>query len=141
MENPYYQKLPQQDPSAQEQPQQEPQYQPYQTPPQEESPYQPKEPGSGKAVASLVLGIVATVLMFLSVFVVPGIIAIVLSLIGIILGVQARRTLPRGATGMATAGMVLSIIALALSVLLTAGCAAFLIHATPYYPYSYQIDW
>ena len=130
MENPYYQRLPQQ-----EQPQQEPQYQPYQTPPQEESPYQPKEPGSGKAVASLVLGIVA------SVFVVPGIIAIVLSLIGIILGVQARRTLPRGATGMATAGMVLSIIALALSVLLTAGCAAFLIHATPYYSYSYQIDW
>lgn len=136
MENPYYQRLPQQ-----EQPQQEPQYQPYQTPPQEESPYQPKEPGSGKAVASLVLGIVATVLMFLSVFVVPGIIAIVLSLIGIILGVQARRTLPRGSTGMATAGMVLSIIALALSVLLTAGCAAFLIHATPYYSYSYQIDW
>lgn len=141
MENPYYQKLPQQDPSAQEQPQQEPQYRPYQAPQQEESPYEPKQPGSGKAVASLVLGIVATVLMLLSAFVVPGIIAIVLSLIGIILGVQARRTLPKGATGMATAGMVLSIIALALSVLLTACCAAFLIHKTPYYSYSYRIDW
>ena len=40
----------------------------------------------------------------------------ILSILGIVFGVKGRKTAPEGKTGMATAGMVLGIISLALSV-------------------------
>lgn len=77
---------------------------------------------NGKAVASLVLGILATVLLFFGGSLLPGVAAIVLAVIGVVLGVQARRELPQGVAGMATAGMVLSIVALALGALFAVAC-------------------
>ena len=117
METPYFQNPPQ---DGQEQARQQP-VQGGGQPPQQQA-----RPGSGKAVASLVLGIVSLI--------VPGLLAIALAIIGLVLGVQARRALPQGATGMATAGMVLSIIALALGVLFTVSCAACVasLSAAPY---------
>ena len=49
----------------------------------------------------------------------------ILSNLGIIFGVKGRKTAPEGKTGMATAGMVLGIVALALSlvVILCSVCA------------------
>ena len=125
METPYFQNPPQ---DGQEQARQQP-VQGGGQPPQQQA-----RPGSGKAVASLVLGIVALLCTFYSSLIVPGLLAIALAIIGLVLGVQARRALPQGATGMATAGMVLSIIALALGVLFTVSCAACVasLSAAPY---------
>lgn len=125
METPYFQNPPQ---DGQEQARQQP-VQGGGQPPQQQA-----RPGSGKAVASLVLGIVALLCTFYSSLIVPGLLAIALAIIGLVLGVQARRALPQGATGMATAGMVLSIIALALGVLFTVSCAACIasLSAAPY---------
>lgn len=79
---------------------------------------------NGKAVASLVLGILATVFLFFSGNLLLGVTAIVLAVVGVALGAQARRELPQGSAGMATAGMVLSIVVLALGVLFTVSCTA-----------------
>ena len=87
-------------------------------------PQNPKQPTNGKAVASLVLGIIAAVFMFFSGTIVLGFVSIILAVIGLVLGVQARREMPQGTTGMATAGMVLSIVVLALTVIIMVGCAA-----------------
>jgi hypothetical protein len=85
--------------------------------------YQPQgqsQPTNGKAVASLVLGIIAVVFMF---FGWTAIISIILAVIGIILGVGARKELgPNEGRGLATAGMVCSIIALALSAIVFVSC-------------------
>jgi len=74
--------------------------------------------GSGKATASMVLGIIALVFSWMYV---AAIVSIPCGIVGLILGVSARRTLPpdRG-RGQATAGMVCSIIALVLSALIIA---------------------
>ena len=66
---------------------------------------------NGKAVASLVLGIVSLVCIF---FGYGALLGIVLGVVGIILGVMARKEAP---SGMATAGLVLSIIAIVLCVI------------------------
>ena len=87
-------------------------------------PQNPQQPTNGKAVASLVLGIIAAVFMFFSGTIVLGFVSIILAVIGLVLGVQARREMPQGTTGMATAGMVLSIVVLALTVIVMVGCAA-----------------
>ena len=87
-------------------------------------PQNPKQPTKGKAVVSLVLGIIWAVFMFLSGTIVLGFVSIILAVIGLVLGVQARREMPQGTTGMATAGMVLSIVVLALTVIIMVGCAA-----------------
>ena len=87
-------------------------------------PQNPQQPTNGKAVASLVLGIIAAVFMFFSGTIVLGFVSIILAVIGLVLGVQARREMPQGTAGMATAGMVLSIVVLALTVIVMAGCAA-----------------
>ena len=71
-------------------------------------------PGKGKAVASLVLGIISLVLLW---FGVTALIAIVTSIIGIVLGVSAKKTLPPNQRGMATAGLICSIVGLVLAVI------------------------
>lgn len=87
-------------------------------------PQNPQQPTNGKAVASLVLGIISAVFMFFSGTIVLGFVSIILAVIGLVLGVQARREMPQGTTGMATAGMVLSIVVLALTIVIMVGCAA-----------------
>lgn len=72
--------------------------------------------GKGFAVAALVLGIIATILAW---FYLINIIAVVCGIIGIVLAAKGKKAAVAagGATGMATAGMVLSIIGLSLSVI------------------------
>lgn len=70
-------------------------------------------------VASLVLGIISVVLALL--FSGFGWLAGILGLIGIILGSSARK---KGQGGVATAGLVLSIIGMVLGLLMYVACAA-----------------
>lgn len=70
-------------------------------------------------VASLVLGIISVVLAVL--FSGFGWLAAILGLIGIVLGTSARK---KGQGGVATAGLVLSIIGLILGLLMYVACAA-----------------
>ncbi len=74
------------------------------------------------AIASLVLGIIAIVFEFLPV---PGLgwIAVILAIVGIVLGALGRKRDPQRA-GMATAGLVISIIALVLGLIVAIACAA-----------------
>ena len=80
-------------------------------------------PGKGKAVASLVLGIISVVFAWFGYF---AIISIILSIIGIALGVSAKKDMEAAgvytARGMATAGFVLSLIALVLSAVVFVSC-------------------
>jgi len=72
---------------------------------------------NSKAIISLVLGIVSCVTLF---FGYGALIGVVLSIVGIILGVQAKKEIEmsgEGGKGMATAGIVCSIVSLALCVL------------------------
>ena len=77
------------------------------------------EPGKGLAVASLVLGILSLVFMFFSFI---GWLGTILGIIGIILAVVAKQQGAKG--GMVTAGLVLSIIGAALSLVLYIACVA-----------------
>ncbi len=84
----------------------------------------------GKATASMVTGILSLVFCWLSIFIYTGIIPIALGIVAVVLGVQARKELPQGQSGSATAGMVCGIIGLALSIFwvscvicVAAGCA------------------
>ncbi len=70
------------------------------------------------AVASLVLGIIATVLAVFG----GGWIAAIIGIVGIILGALARKNNP--GNGMATAGLVLSIIGTVLGLLIYIACLA-----------------
>ena len=70
------------------------------------------------AIASLVLGIVSLVLSFFGL----GIISVFTAIIGIILGVLGRKDPEK--KGMATAGLVCSIIALVLGIIMWIACAA-----------------
>ena len=76
------------------------------------------EQRNGKAIASLVLGIISLVCVF---FGYGALLGIVLGVVGIILGVSAKKEAP---SGMATAGLVLSIIALALCAITFIACVA-----------------
>ena len=84
---------------------------------------EPVVPGKGKAVASLVLGIIAIVLAWFGYL---GIVSIVLSIIGIVLSVSAKKDMDAAGVytskGMATAGFVLSLIALILSAIVFVSC-------------------
>ena len=75
------------------------------------------------AIAALVLGILALIFMLI-----PGLgfLAVIVSIVGIILGVVGKKQLQAkdSPTGMATAGIVMSIIALALSLLTLIICVA-----------------
>ena len=77
-------------------------------------------PDKNKGIASLVLGILSLVVVW---FGYGTLIALVLSIIGIVLGVGARKELaPDQGRGLATAGMICSIIGLVLSTLWLIAC-------------------
>lgn len=73
---------------------------------------------NGKAIASLVLGIIACVCVF---FGYGALLGIVLGVVGLILGINAKKEQP---SGMATAGIVLSIIAIAVCAIGFISCVA-----------------
>ncbi len=73
---------------------------------------------NGKAIASLVLGIVSCVCVF---FGYGALLGIILGIVGLILGINARKEEP---SGMATAGIVLCIIAVAVCALAFISCVA-----------------
>lgn len=70
-------------------------------------------------VASLILGIVSLVIAVF--FPAIGYIGALVGIVGVILGAMARKNAP---SGVATAGMVMSIIGTALALLLFLACAA-----------------
>ncbi|NLP35113.1 MAG: hypothetical protein GX359_07960 [Clostridiales bacterium] len=74
---------------------------------------------NGKATASLVLGIISLVFIFFGTYAFLG---IILAIIGLILGIQAKKENPND--GKAKAGVVLSIIGLALCALTFLSCIA-----------------
>lgn len=73
---------------------------------------------NGLAIASLVLGIVSIVFSFIGLSIPLG---LIVGIVGIILSVMARKKNP---CGMATAGLVLSIIGTILCALMFIACAA-----------------
>ena len=81
----------------------------------------PQGAGKGLAAASLVCGIVSLVFAFFGLW---ALIGIILSIVGMVLAVIAKKQIPAGQpTGMATGGLVCSIIALVLSTILFLTCA------------------
>lgn len=72
----------------------------------------------GKAIASLVLGIISCVCVF---FGQGALLGIVLGIVGLVLGISARKESP---SGMATAGIVLSAVAIAICALGFLACVA-----------------
>ena len=74
------------------------------------------------AVAALVLGIFGTILCWFP----AALLGVPLALVGLILGILARKNAveTQQPTGMATAGMVMSIVGLTLGILLSAACYA-----------------
>ena len=75
-------------------------------------------PSNGKAIASLVLGIIAIICVF---FGYGALLGVVVGVVGLILGMQAKKANP---SGMATAGIVLSIVAIAVCVVGFIACVA-----------------
>lgn len=73
---------------------------------------------NGKAIASLVLGIIACACVF---FGYGALLGILLGVVGLILGINAKKEEP---SGMATAGIVLSIIAIAICAIGFISCVA-----------------
>lgn len=73
---------------------------------------------NGLAVASLVLGIVAIVFSFIGLSIPFG---LIIGIVGIVLGVMAKKKNP---SGMATAGLVLSIIGTILCAIIFIACAS-----------------
>lgn len=74
---------------------------------------------NGKATASLVLGIISLVFIFFGTYAFPG---IILAIIGLVLGIQAKKEDPNDTK--AKAGFILSIIGLALCALTFLSCVA-----------------
>ena len=77
-----------------------------------------QSPTNNKAIASLVLGILAVACIF---FGRVSLLGVALGIVGLVLGISARKESP---SGMATAGIVLSIIAIALCVIAFIACVA-----------------
>ncbi len=83
--------------------------QPYMAPQQPYAPQQPN-PGKGKSIAALVMGIISVALYWIPYF---NIILLVLGILAIVMGVKGRNECPIGSAngrGLATAGLVLGII-------------------------------
>ncbi|NLK28946.1 MAG: hypothetical protein GX306_11495 [Clostridiales bacterium] len=74
---------------------------------------------NGKATASLVLGIISLVFIFFGTY---AFIGMVLAIIGLVLGIQAKKESPDD--GKAKAGVILSIIGLSLCALSFIACIA-----------------
>lgn len=74
-------------------------------------------------VAALVLGIIAIIIGIFSAGTL-GWAGAIMGIIGIILGALGRKNAPEGKTGIATGGLVCSIIGTILSLLLYVACAA-----------------
>ena len=89
-----------------------------------ETPNVPVNNGKGFSIAGLVLGIIAVVLGFFSATLIMGILGLICGIVGIILAVKGKKlAVASGApTGLATAGLVLSIIGTAVSALLFIFC-------------------
>ena len=87
------------------------------------------DPGKGMAIASLVLGICSIVFSWVPIG------NIIMSVIGLILGVIAQKKQREvgASTGMAVAGMVLSILTLVWAVACTIICISACAAANPYY--------
>ena len=75
-------------------------------------------PNNNKAVASLVLGIVSVVCIFLGY---GSLLGIALGIVGLVLGINAKKEAP---SSMATAGIVLSIVAIAACAVSFLACIA-----------------
>ena len=125
-QQPVYQDYQQPQPYQQpQQPMYQQQYQQPQQPMYQQPGYVPQPagspPGKGAAIAALVLGIVSLGIMWIPVL---NYISIVTAIIGVVLGVVAQKKLtPDTGRGMATAGLVCSIIALALSLVVVISCS------------------
>ena len=79
-----------------------------------------EQKNNGKSIASLVLGIVSVVSCF---FGVVAIVGVATGIVGLILAINAKKEDGK-ATGMTTAGLVLSIIGLAVSAIIFISCVA-----------------
>ncbi len=85
---------------------QQPQYQP-----------QPPVPGKSAATCALACGIISVVLCWLGyvTWAVGSVIALVLGIVACVQGAKAKKLMPQGQSGMATAGLVLGIIGVVFS--------------------------
>lgn len=83
-----------------------------------QTPSSENKPNNNKAIASLVLGIVSVVCVF---FGYGAILGIVLGIVGLILGINAKKESP---SGMANAGVILSIVAIAACAISFVACVA-----------------
>ena len=90
-----------------------------------DAPFVPRRTGGGSAVASLATGVTALLILMVSLGLL-FIVALPLAVTAWALGRDARRSGSPQRYGMARAGEVLGIAGTALSLLLLAGCAAFL---------------
>lgn len=81
----------------------------------------PVVPGKSQATTSLVLGIISIVFCWLgfATWVVGSVVALVLGIVGAIMAVKAKKLLPPQQSGMATAGLICSIIGIVLSAIFT----------------------
>ncbi len=70
------------------------------------------------AVASLILGIVSIVFSFIPAF---NVIGLILGIVGLVLAIVAKNKAP---SGMATAGLICSIVGIALTLIMLVACAA-----------------
>ncbi|SHI23491.1 protein of unknown function [Sporobacter termitidis DSM 10068] len=127
-QNPYQQRppygYPSQQPYAPQNPYAQYGYNPYQN-------YYGRVPGSGKATASLVLGIVSLVFAFMSVL---SVVSLPCGIIGLILGNGARKELPpEQGRGQATAGMICSIVGLVIAVIVFAAFLVSTLTAVSFY--------
>lgn len=114
-----------QNPNQYQAPQQN-QYQqqnPYQAPNNQYGGYNPPPvvPGKSQATVSLVCGIISIVFCWLGVYtwVVGSVIALVLGIVGAVMSVKAKKLMPPAQSGMATAGLVCSIIGIVLAAIFT----------------------
>lgn len=81
----------------------------------------PVVPGKSQATVSLVCGIISIVFCWLGIYtwVVGSVIALVLGIVGAVTSVKAKKLMPPTQSGMATAGLVCSIVGIVLSVIFT----------------------
>ena len=84
---------------------------------------QVNNPHKGKAIGSMVCGIISVILCW---FGYAAIVSLILSIVGLVLGANAKKGMAAdgivAGKGMATAGVVLSIISLVLSAIVFVAC-------------------